>query len=80
MPIYDYRCQDCGKTSEILLHEVNNAKLITCPLCGSQRMERLLSASYLLQAETREPGKTCCGRSERCETPPCSSDRGCQTH
>jgi putative FmdB family regulatory protein len=80
MPIYDYRCQDCGEISEILRHEVSNAQSITCPLCGSERMERLLSASYLLQTETRAPGKTCCGREERCQAPPCSTGEKCRRH
>jgi hypothetical protein len=22
-------------------------------------------------------GKTCCGRDERCESPPCGTERGC---
>jgi putative FmdB family regulatory protein len=77
MPIYDYRCQDCGKISEIFLNGVDNAKSIACPVCGSGRMEKLFSASYLLQTETRAPGKTCCGKAERCETPPCSTGDIC---
>jgi len=77
MPIYDYKCQACGKISEIFLHGVDNATSITCPVCGSERVEKLFSTSYLLQTEVREPGKTCCGKSERCETPPCSTGDVC---
>jgi putative FmdB family regulatory protein len=77
MPIYDYRCLDCGKISEIFLHGVDNTKFIACPVCGSERAERLFSASYLIQTEIRAPGKTCCGKSERCETPPCSTGDVC---
>lgn len=77
MPIYDYKCQDCGEISEIFLHGVENAKSISCPVCGSERVEKLFSASYLLQTETRARGRTCCGRAERCETPPCSTGDVC---
>jgi hypothetical protein len=28
--------------------------------------------------EHNPPGSTCCGRSERCDTPPCSNDGKCQ--
>ena len=77
MPIYDYKCQDCGEISEIFLQGVDNAKSIACPVCGSEMMEKLFSASYLLQTETRAPGKTCCGKAERCETPPCSTGDIC---
>jgi len=78
MPIYEYKCQDCGETSEIFLHGLDNAQSIACPACGSERMEKLFSASYLLQAEIGAPGKTCCGKTERCKTPPCSSEDTCR--
>jgi len=71
MPIYDYKCQECDRISEIFLHGVTNAEYIACPVCGSKSLEKLFSASYLLQTEKTAPGKTCCGRAERCESPPC---------
>ena len=76
MPIFDYKCQECGKVSEVF---VNNAdsRSITCHTCGSDKMERLISASYVLQTEIRVPGTTCCGRTERCEAPPCSVGDTC---
>jgi len=77
MPIYDYECQDCGEISEIFLHRPTNAESVVCPVCGSQKMGRLLSASYLLKTEERAPGRTCCGRAERCETPPCFAGDTC---
>jgi len=77
MPIFDYKCQECGEVSEIFVNQAGN-KAIICPICGSEKMERLISASYLLQTETRAPGRTCCGRTERCETPPCSIDGTCR--
>ena len=77
MPIYDYKCQECGVISEIFLHGVDNMKSIACPVCGSEKMEKLISASYLMQTEAKAPGKTCCGRAERCEMPPCSTGDIC---
>lgn len=44
MPTYEYRCQDCGKESDLYLsineHDRGN---ITCPECKSSRMEQLMS-------------------------------------
>ncbi|HEX75706.1 MAG TPA: zinc ribbon domain-containing protein [Dehalococcoidia bacterium] len=77
MPVYDYKCQQCEKVSEILVRS-SDSKAIRCPSCGSGQLERLVSASYLVRTETRAPGTTCCGRTERCETPPCSTGDVCQ--
>ena len=76
MPIYDYRCNQCGKISEILVRN-SHEEGIRCPVCDSQSVERIISASYIVKTETRAPGATCCGRSERCETPPCSTENTC---
>ncbi|MCK4387726.1 MAG: zinc ribbon domain-containing protein, partial [Dehalococcoidia bacterium] len=72
MPIYEYKCLDCGKISEIFLRS-SNTETIECPICGSKNLEKLLSASYAIRMDASMPGRTCCGRTERCETPPCSS-------
>jgi ubiquinone/menaquinone biosynthesis C-methylase UbiE len=40
---------------------------------------RVLSAgSFTFQKTQRVPGHTCCGREERCETPPCSDGGTCR--
>jgi len=77
MPIYDYKCQDCGEISEVFLRSADNAKSMLCPVCGSEKVEKLFSGSYMLPTETRAPGRTRCGRGERCETPPCSTGDTC---
>ena len=76
MPVYEYECQQCGRVAEIFLRSTED-QAVCCPGCGSKSMEKLVSASYLVKTDGRSPGKTCCGREERCETPPCSKDNGC---
>ena len=44
MPIYDYRCNQCGKVSEVLVRSPH-ADGVKCPVCGSQTVERIISAS-----------------------------------
>jgi len=78
MPIYDFRCRDCGRVSEVFLRD--SSQTARCPGCGSDNMERLISAAYMIKTETRAPGTTCCGRNERCDTPPCSTNEGCRRH
>lgn len=77
MPIFEYRCLQCGETSEIFLRNVEDQN-VRCPVCGGCKLDKLLSASYTLKTDVSAPGTTCCGRAERCQTPPCSSDNTCR--
>lgn len=66
MPIFDYLCQDCGKTSEILIAGANHPQ--QCRFCGSRNMKKLLSAHSSMSGVTKKsiPGlgdTTCCGSS-----------------
>ncbi|NLV20625.1 MAG: transcriptional regulator [Syntrophomonadaceae bacterium] len=40
MPIYDYRCENCGKFEKV--QKISEAALTTCPECGG-KVERLIS-------------------------------------
>ena len=77
MPIYDFSCQDCGKVSEMLVHSTEG-HAARCPACGSENLERLISASYMIKMSASTSGTTCCGRTERCESPPCSTGEKCR--
>jgi putative FmdB family regulatory protein len=76
MPIYDFRCGNCGKVSEVFVHGVDGSP-VRCPACGGDDMEKLFSASFTMTRRASTDNTTCCGRTERCETPPCSTDDGC---
>lgn len=80
MPIYEYRCSDCGKVSEILLVGVHSDdETVACKHCGSSDLTRILSvSSFTFTDSTRAPGSTCCGRDERCDSPPCTSGGVCR--
>jgi len=44
MPIYDYRCDDCGKIYDVF-HKVREVvDDVVCPDCGSTNHTRLISA------------------------------------
>ncbi|MBC7248870.1 MAG: zinc ribbon domain-containing protein [Anaerolineae bacterium] len=77
MPIYEYRCHNCGSRVEILVRPGDHAP--SCPHCGSPLREKLLSAPYVMSERSSRPaGHTCCGREERCAAPPCSSGGSCR--
>lgn len=44
MPIYEYRCEDCGHQDEHL-QKVSEAPLSVCPSCGKASYKKLLSAA-----------------------------------
>ena len=77
MPIYEYKCQECGEVSEIFLRSADG-QVARCPNCGSHNLDRLLSIPSLLKGGATASGTTCCGRTERCETPPCSTEDICR--
>jgi len=80
VPIYNLRCHVCGEVSEFLVANFSDSTTLACPGCGSQSLERLISAPSLLKGRAHAPGATCCGKEERCETPPCSTGEQCLRH
>ncbi|HEY4541410.1 MAG TPA: FmdB family zinc ribbon protein [Noviherbaspirillum sp.] len=44
MPIYAYRCADCGHTKDVL-QKVSDAALTTCPSCGKDAFKKQLTAA-----------------------------------
>jgi putative FmdB family regulatory protein len=80
MPIYEYRCAKCDKVSEFLVGVGKEKSEIKCKYCGSEDMTRIISAPFVSSGKETvdlQQGKTCCGRDERCDTPPCSDDGTC---
>jgi putative FmdB family regulatory protein len=43
MPIYEYRCLDCGKRNSLLVLSINNPPPLTCRHCRSAQLERIMS-------------------------------------
>jgi putative FmdB family regulatory protein len=79
MPIYDFKCGECGRVTEILIRDTDGQE-IKCPDCGGSLEKLISSSTFLMKAASPASGRTCCGRSERCETPPCSTGEGCRRH
>jgi len=44
MPIYEYRCNECGHKLESL-QKLADAPLVTCPVCGRNALSKLVSAA-----------------------------------
>lgn len=44
MPIYAYRCEECGHAEDIL-QKLSDAPIKTCPSCGKDGFKKLLTAA-----------------------------------
>jgi len=44
MPIYEYRCEKCGRTFEELRRMSQSDEGLKCPYCESERVKRQMSA------------------------------------
>jgi putative FmdB family regulatory protein len=40
MPIYEYRCEDCGTKFEKLVRRTNGGPEIECPSCGQKHLKQ----------------------------------------
>jgi putative FmdB family regulatory protein len=59
MPIYEYRCQECGEKFEKFVRSMKNPGPETrCPKCGGQKVEKLLS-SFGLQVSSSTSAPVC---------------------
>jgi putative FmdB family regulatory protein len=64
MPIYEYRCSECGEKFEKLVRLSTATSEIECPKCGGQKVEKLLS---LFSARTSSA--TAVASAAACSTP-----------
>ncbi|MBF0568825.1 MAG: zinc ribbon domain-containing protein [Nitrospirae bacterium] len=48
MPIYEYKCNQCGEAMEAA-QKITDAPLIECPKCGGQLRKLISSTSFILK-------------------------------
>ena len=44
MPVYEYRCRECGQRFEISAPLAKRDKLAVCPKCHAKKVELLISS------------------------------------
>ncbi|MCG6963817.1 MAG: zinc ribbon domain-containing protein [Acidobacteria bacterium] len=60
MPIYEYRCTDCGHVFSRLQKVGATADGVTCPECGGANSERLVS-TFASTSPGSQRGASSCG-------------------
>jgi len=70
MPIYEYRCQDCGHVTETLIRTQRDIAGLRCEQCGERRLERVyLSTIAPVRSSSKRGGLPCCGEQGGCSDP-----------
>ena len=77
MPIYEYRCKECGKVFEEIVAKAT-ARSLPCPSCKSKKTEKLMSrigavgkgkggsSDFACGSGAPCPGATSCGAGGCC--------------
>ena len=69
MPLFEYRCQDCGELFETVVFDRH--RQVTCKKCYSARVEKMVSVFAVaggsrVESQALEPGPcTSCGAPQR---------------
>ena len=65
MPIFEYKCGDCGKVFDVLMIAGKVNDEINCPECGGVKLEKLISTPFLPSSvgkpANEERAGSCCG-------------------
>jgi putative FmdB family regulatory protein len=66
MPIYEYKCEDCGSQFEKLVRRTSDVAELECPSCGQKHLRQELS-TFAAQVSN--------GGGKSAEMPTCPSGR-----
>jgi putative FmdB family regulatory protein len=73
MPIYEFKCNDCGNISEIICGVGKDEKAICCSHCGSKNLIKAISAPASVSVKENRSfssnSSDCCGMTNPCENP-----------
>jgi putative FmdB family regulatory protein len=58
LPIYEYRCHNCGEKFEILVYSQSDTAII-CPKCGSENIERVMSGFASANRDVNSATSSC---------------------
>jgi len=81
MPIYEYKCQNCGQVSQFLKGVSQEEDKLVCKHCGGRKLEKIFPQSFISMGGGSKdlPNRgICCGRDELCGEPPCSDNGMCK--
>lgn len=66
MPIYEYRCRNCGRVTEILEGVGENRESPRCRHCGGTALTKMISASFVHVGGKTGSGMGCASSKKEC--------------
>ena len=74
MPIYEFKCSQCGKISEVIVMGKESDEPAQCRFCGSGKLDKVLSAPGGVRVQGRGMSGSagegaCCGQTSPCDNP-----------
>ncbi len=72
MPIYEYRCEDCGNKFEKLVRRAADVPEIECPSCGQKHLRQELSVFAAHAAGRSTPEAPMCPGGGVCRPRACA--------
>jgi len=51
VPIYEYRCNGCGRRVSVFQRSIQGSAVAVCPRCGSRDLARLISRVAVVRSE-----------------------------
>ena len=55
MPIYEYRCEECGAVSEVLVRNTQRPVEVVCSTCESTKVSRIISIPGAVMTKSSAP-------------------------
>jgi len=71
MPIYEYRCEDCGTKFEKLIRRTSDVPELSCPSCGQKRLRQELSTFAARSGPSQSADAPMCPKGGRCNPGMC---------
>ena len=79
MPLFDFKCKNCGKVSEFLISKTDEVNSLECPFCNYTEFEKVLSMPA--EVKVKEGGHSMNGKNSGCcgMSNPCDNQKRCCT-
>ena len=71
MPIFEYKCEDCGTKFEKLVRNAPDAPALECPSCGQKHLKQEFSTFAPRANGASKPAAPPCANGGRCEPGMC---------